>query len=144
MVGELLEEIMTVIGSHAFDFDLDATTLRLSDFVLRGIYGGHVATEDAFPVGFVTAYESHSLYANGAFGTIPELYVRPPYRSQGIGELLLGAMADTGRQRGWQQLEVTTPPIPLFDRTVAFYEKSGFAVTGGRKLRIDLRSNDGG
>jgi GNAT superfamily N-acetyltransferase len=141
MVGDLLEEIMTVIGSRAFDFDLDSTTLRLSEFLAQKIYDGHFATDGDHPVGFVTAYKSHSLYANGAYGTIPELYVRPQYRCQGIGERLLAAMADTGRERGWQRLEVTTPPIPQFDRTVAFYVKSGFAITGGRKMRIDLRPN---
>lgn len=131
---------MVVIGSRAFDFDLESTKRRLADFVQRGIYVGYIASSHHDPVGFVTAYESHSLYANGAYGTIPELFVRPEYRSKGIGEQLLRAIANAGRERGWQLLEVTTPPIPEFDRTVSFYEKSGFKITGGRKLRIELQS----
>jgi hypothetical protein len=33
---------------------------------------------------------------------------------------------------------VTTPPLPQFDRTLAFYAKQGFAITGGRKLKAVL------
>ncbi|MCG8080274.1 MAG: GNAT family N-acetyltransferase, partial [Candidatus Thiodiazotropha taylori] len=27
---------------------------------------------------------------------------------------------------------------PQFDKTLAFYEREGFAITGGRKLKMDL------
>ncbi len=37
--------------------------------------------------------------------------------------------------RGWKRLEVTTPPLPQFDNTLAFYRREGFAITGGRKLK---------
>lgn len=33
MVGELLHEIMIVCGIHAFHFNLEETTKRLSDFI---------------------------------------------------------------------------------------------------------------
>jgi GNAT superfamily N-acetyltransferase len=82
--------------------------------------------------------ESHALYAEGAFGTIPELYVRPEYRSQGLGRSLLSQAMAFGSSRGWKRLEVATPPLPEFDRTLAFYEREGFAVTGGRKLKLLL------
>ena len=35
-------------------------------------------------------------------------------------------------------LEVTTPPLPQFDKTLAFYEREAFAITGGRKLKVVL------
>ncbi len=37
------------------------------------------------PAGFIALYESHALYAEGAFGTIPEFYVRPAYRTSKLG-----------------------------------------------------------
>jgi len=40
--------------------------------------------------------------------------------------------------RGWKRREVTTPPLPEFDRTLAFYPREGFAVTGGRTLKTLL------
>jgi GNAT superfamily N-acetyltransferase len=83
-------------------------------------------------------YESYALYAEGIYGTIPELYVRPAYRSLGIGRRLVAGAKDYGAERGWTRIEVTTPPLPQFDRTLAFYERQGFAVSGGRKLRVLL------
>jgi hypothetical protein len=33
---------------------------------------------------------------------------------------------------------VTTPPLPVFDRTLRFYQSNGFEVAGGRKLKSAL------
>jgi GNAT superfamily N-acetyltransferase len=139
MVGELLAEIMNTIGVHAFNFDLDETTDRLKDFFNREKYFVFVARDDAnTPVGFVALYESYALYAEGAFGTIPELYVRPAYRSNNLGFRLISQAKTFGLSRGWKRLEVTTPPLPQFDKTLEFYEREGFTITGGRKLKVAL------
>ncbi|MEM1068268.1 MAG: GNAT family N-acetyltransferase [Planctomycetota bacterium] len=141
MVGELLDEIMRRIDSPAFDFDHVQTRTRLSEFLSEQIYHGFVAFDGSDAVGFVTAYQSHSLYGNGPFGTIPEFYVRPSHRSQGVGRQLLSELVKSAKQRGWTMLEVTTPPLPQFDRTLAFYEQLGFTITGGRKLKLPLTRN---
>ena len=138
MVGELLHEIMRVIDTPAFDFDHDETATRLTQFITTGIYDGFVALDGDEAVGFATVYQSHSLYGNGAYGTIPELYVRPEYRSRKIGNRLLSALVDNAKHKGWTMLEVTTPPLPGFDRTLEFYQRSGFTITGGRKLKREL------
>ncbi|MGZ8983464.1 MAG: GNAT family N-acetyltransferase [Methylotenera sp.] len=139
MVGELLSEIMNTIGVQAFNFDLDETAARLKEFLSHGKYFVFVARDDSENmVGFVALYESHALYAEGSFGTIPELYIRPEYRSQGAGYRLLEQAKSFGSSRGWTRLEVTTPPLPQFDQTLAFYEREGFAITGGRKLKVAL------
>lgn len=139
MVGELLNEIMGIIGIQAFSFSLDETMARLKDFIDREKYFVFVAQcENAGPVGFIALYESYALYAEGAFGTIPELFVRPGFRSQNVGLHLVEQAKTFGSSRGWRRLEVTTPPLPQFDRTMAFYEREGFAITGGRKLKVVL------
>ena len=139
MVGELLVEIMNAIGVQAFNFDLEETTDRLRDFLDREIYFVFVAhDENGRTVGFVAMYESHALYAEGAFGTIPELYVRPEFRSRNVGLALVSQAKSFGTARGRKRLEVTTPPLPQFDKTLAFYEREGFAITGGRKLKLAL------
>lgn len=139
MVGELLAEIIDAIGIQAFNFDLEATTARLADFIGHDKYFVFVAQDaDSRPAGFIALYESHALYAEGAFGTIPELYVRPPFRRQSLGTGLLNQAKAFATSRGWTRLEVTTPPLPQFDRTLAFYEREGFAITGGRKLKAAL------
>ena len=139
MVGELLSEIMNTIGVQAFNFSLDETTTRLKDFIDREKYYVFVAeSRKAGPVGFIALYESHALYAEGAFGTIPELFVRPEFRSQNVGLRLVEQARDFGNSRGWTRLEVTTPPLPQFDKALAFYEREGFSITGGRKLKAVL------
>jgi len=139
MVGELLQEIMQAIGEQAFNFDLPSTTERLHTFLRDGHYHAFVATDaSGTATGFLTLYQSYALYAEGSFGTIPELYVRPAYRSHGTGKQLLAAARAFGASKGWTRLEVTTPPLPAFERTLAFYEREGFAITGGRKLKTLL------
>ena len=139
MVGELLNEIMSTIGIPAFNFSLDETAARLRDFIEQEKYSVFVAySEHAGPVGFITLYESHALYAEGAFGTIPELFVRPGFRSQNVGLGLVAQARHFGNSRAWTRLEVTTPPLPQFDKTLAFYEREGFEITGGRKLKVVL------
>jgi GNAT superfamily N-acetyltransferase len=138
MVGELLAEIMAAIGEQAFNFDLAATIERLRDFIRREKYFAFVAVDGDSLAGFVTLYESCALYAEGEFGTIPEFYVRPAYRSKEVGLQLLSRVKEFGRSLGWKRLEVTTPPLPQFDRTLAFYEREGFAISGGRKLKVTL------
>jgi GNAT superfamily N-acetyltransferase len=90
------------------------------------------------PLGFLAVYESLALYAEGSFGTIPELFVRPAHRSSGVGTALLSEAKRVGQAKGWTRLEVTTPPLPQFDRTIAFYEREGFSISGGRKLKLEL------
>lgn len=139
MVGELLAEIMNAIGIPAFNFDFAETANRLQQFLDQEKYFVFIArTNEGASVGFISLYESYALYAEGAFGTIPELYVRPEYREQNIGLQLVDAAKSFGTIRNWTRLEVTTPPLPQFDRTLAFYEREGFAISGGRKLKAEL------
>ena len=139
MVGELLSEIMTATGSRAFNFDLTKTTNRLVDLLSREKYFVFVALDACRKsAGFIALCESHALYAEGTFGIIPELYVRPKFRSNDLGLHLVSQAKRFGTSRGWRRLEVTTPPLPEFDRTLAFYEREGFSIAGGRKLKVVL------
>ena len=140
LVGELLHEIGTAIGSGAFSFDSADTETRARTWLINGTYTVFVAYSDGGNevMGFVAVYESYGLYAEGVFGTIPELYVRPAFRSQGVGARLLAEAKQFATSRQWTTLEVTTPPLPQFDRTLAFYERHDFRVSGGRKMRMNL------
>ena len=126
LVGELLREIMDAIGEQAFRFDLDETAERLERFLKEGKYFVFVARNPEGMAGFIALTESHALYAEGAYGIIPELYVRPAHRSHGVGASLLRAARAFARDKGWARLEVTTPPLPQFQLTLDFYEKQGF------------------
>ena len=139
MVGELLQEIMTAIGSKVFSFNSGDTETRVRAWLGNGTYTVFVACDDRNVVmGFLALYESYALYAEGAFGTIPELYVRPPFRSQGVGARLLAEARQFAASKRWTRLEVTTPPLPQFERTLGFYERHNFSVSGGRKMKTDI------
>lgn len=137
LVGELLQEIMDRIGINVFHFDLEETKARLAEFIEQEKNFVFVAqdNENGELIGFVTVHEGFALYAEGVFGTMAELYVKPSSRSQGIGKMLIQAVKNFGDERGWKRLEVTTPPLPQFDATLAFYEREGFEISGGRKLK---------
>jgi len=139
MTGELLEEIMSAINTNDFDFNFFETVNLLNNLLCQEKYFVFTATTcDGKSLGFISLYECHALYAGGSFGTIAELYIRPDFRKNNLGLELVSAAKSFGISRNWKRLEVTTPPLPEFDRTLAFYEREGFSISGGRKLKIEL------
>lgn len=138
MVGELLHDIMAVVNDKAFGYHHGDTVDRAREWMKNGQYTVLLAQLNAKPVGFLALYQSYALYTEGVYGTIPEFYVRAPHRSQGIGSALLAEAKQIGQIRGWKRLEVTTPPLPQFDRTLHFYQRNGFTISGGRKLKLSL------
>lgn len=140
LVGELLGEIMDVIGAPAFNFDLAQSQQRAKTLLERGVSFPLLAYApgQTQPVAVLCLYEGHALYAEGDFGIIAELYVQPDFRNLGLGSRLIAEARAFGLQRGWRRLEVTTPPLPEFEQTLKFYEREGFTITGGRKLKTLL------
>lgn len=140
MAKSLLEEIMGATGGKHFNIDLPEMSRRCKRFLEDDIYVVFKAldTESEALTGFISLCESHSLYAEGSFGIIQELYVDKGYREHGIGAMLVNRAMEHGTGRGWKRLEVATPPLPHFDRTVKFYERQNFEVTGGKKMRVIL------
>lgn len=141
MVGELLHELMAAMKEKAFGFHHDETMDRARLWIKDGKYTVFLARdgERSESLGFLALYESYALYAEGTFGTIPEFYVRPVHRSKGVGTALLTEAKRVGRTKGWRRLEVTTPPLPQFEQTLAFYQRQGFSISGGRKMKAELR-----
>ena len=138
-LGMLLGEIMQTIGIKVFDCDVEKSEQLLHNFLETGRYIAFVARDrKARVIGVVTLVEGCSVYAGGVMGTIPEFYVDPQWRSSGIGKELAAAAFAYARSSGWKRLEVTTPPLPYFNRTIAFYERQGFSVTGGRKMKLEI------
>ena len=140
LLFELLEEIMETTGKKSFHFEEKETVLLIQDFLEKNQLVIFLA-EDTLQgkmVGFISLCECHALYTSGIFGLIPELFVQPPFRSSKIGKSLLNVAKQYGASKGWKSLEVTTPPLPSFDRTLQFYEDHGFSIAGGRKMKLLL------
>jgi len=140
MVKALTDEIIALIGHEHFDVEESTSAALAREWLESGTYAVYLALDDADgrPIGIATLCESRSVYAQGAFGIIQEFYVAPPWRSQEVGTRLVDACVRHGREAGWKRLELATPPLPEFARTVSFYKDNGFEPTGGRKMKRDL------
>ena len=131
----LTTEIIERTGVQHFDVDLPRAIKLCKSYIENGQYTVVAAFEKNNIVGFGALCESHSLYAEGAFGIIQEFYVLPKYRSKDIGRKLLDEIVVLASSKGWQRLELCTPPVPEFQRTVEFYQANGFDITGGYKMK---------
>lgn len=140
MVKELTDEIVATAGGKHFNINVVETSERCRTFIEEGRYTVFLAinNKSSEKIGFLSLTESSALYAEGHFGIVQELYVKKPFRSQGVGHKLIEAAAAEGRLRGWKRLELCTPPLPHFEGTVRFYEGRNFEVTGGRKMKLIL------
>lgn len=136
MAVALTEEISAALGARHFDLDVQATIELCRELLEEGRYLALLAELDGAFLGFAGMSEGRALYAGGALATIEEFYVQPAHRSQRVGEALLQAAARIAHDRGWRRLEVCTPPLPEFERSLAFYQRNGFEITGGRKLKL--------
>lgn len=135
-VKALTDEIMARTGGPHFDVDVAQLEVDCRDFMEKGCYAVFLAEGSAEPcAGFAAVCESRALYVGGRFGIIQEFYVAPRFRSAGVGRRLLGAVAAHGVRQCWKRLEMCTPPLPEFERTLAFYQANGFEITGGRKMK---------
>ncbi|HKI50699.1 MAG TPA: GNAT family N-acetyltransferase [Geothermobacteraceae bacterium] len=133
----LTDEIIKKTGTRHFNVDQEKTTALCRELMTQGKYRVLLAFEakSERPIGCATLCESHALYAEGTFGIIQEFYIVPEFRSQQVGATLLErAVIEAGRL-GWKRLELCTPPLPGFERTLSFYTDNGFEITGGRKMK---------
>ena len=136
----LTNEINQRVGINHFDGDESLAKKLCQKFVSEGVYTVISAFDNNQIVGFGALCESHSLYAEGAFGILQELYVMPSYRSQGVGKELMNKIVSFTKSKQWKRLELCTPPIPEFDRTVEFYKDNGFEIVGGYKMKHSINN----
>ena len=137
-VTALTEEICAAVNSRYFNLDLEETTALCRALMEQKRYVALLASVQNEPVGVATLTEGCALYVGGALATVQEVYVVPEKRSQGIGAALIAGIHEMGVTREWKAIELCTPPLPEFERSVEFYEGQGFRVVGGRKMRMNL------
>jgi GNAT superfamily N-acetyltransferase len=95
-----------------------------------------VARANGRTVGIITLNECASVYADGVFGEISELYVVPAFRSRKVGAMLLAGANSFAVARGWPFLEVGAPGLPSRQRAADFYRENGILPMGPRLERI--------
>ena len=134
----LTNEIIERTGIKHFDVNIPLAEKLCEQYIAQRKYAVVAALYNDLIVGFGALCESHSLYAEGTFGIIQEFYVFPEYRSREIGKELLQKIISYAKSCEWVRLELCTPPVPEFDRTVSFYKDNGFEITGGYKMKCLL------
>jgi ribosomal protein S18 acetylase RimI-like enzyme len=76
------------------------------------------------------------------------LFVRPAYRSTGLGRVLVNTLIDEARNLGYTHIRLDTLPGRM-DKAIALYQSIGFveiepyyaSVEGAKFMELDLASN---
>ncbi|MFL0797671.1 MAG: GNAT family N-acetyltransferase [Cellvibrionaceae bacterium] len=91
-----------------------------------------LAYMNATPAGFITINQCASLYAEGYFGEISELYIKPEWRNMKFGRQLVARAKSLAVEKNWKSLEVGTPPDENSEAARRFYTQNGFSYMGSR------------
>lgn len=138
MVISLTDEICKLTETVHFNLDLNKTYQDCVALLSNGHYTAIIAFDGAQAVAVVTIAESYALYAGGKVGIIQEFYVLPEKRALGLGTMLIEQVKAYGVSCNWSCIELCTPPLPEFEKTLNFYQKNGLNVVGGRKMRQNI------
>ena len=138
LVVELTNEISALTKVQHFDINLNSTIERCRALIREGHYAAIVGEYQNKPIAIATFTETYALYAGGKIGLIQEFYISPECRTAGIGSMLIEQVKKYGKQHDWSCIELCTPPLPEFERTLNFYQQNGLVPVGGRKMRQTL------
>ena len=138
LVVELTNEICKLTKASHFDIDLNGTIQQCIELIHKGHYCAIIGEYNNKPIAVVTMTETYALYVKGKIGVIQEFYISPNFRASGIGSLLIEQVKMHGKNNDWSCIELCTPPLPEFERTLNFYQSNGLKPVGGRKMRQSL------
>ncbi len=131
LAARMVHALLTELSPEA-NVQRAALEQAARDVLVMDTAFGLLASSEDTPVGLMMLNESATIYAGGRIGTITELYVVPDYRSKRVAPELMQAAIALGRDRGWGRLEVGAPKQPVWERTLAFYQREGFVEVGPR------------
>lgn len=138
LVVELTKEICERAHAPLLTINLNETMERCEHLINEGHYTAIIGEYDNQAIAVATITETYALYAGGTIGLIQEFYVSPEFRSSGVGSMLIEQVQQYGDVRKWACIELCTPPLPEFERTLQFYQNNGLTPVGGRKMRQAL------
>jgi len=138
MVVDLTREICALTGIQHFDINLQQTIEQCESLLKEGHYSAILGLIGDKIIAVVTMSETYALYASGKIAVVQEFYVDPEYRETGVGSLMVEQAKAHAKMQGSTCIELCTPPLPEFARSVSFYQKNGLSPVGGRKMRVTL------
>jgi len=132
LVVDLISELLTELDGT--NFTNTVSTKEIWKWITNEDYIVFMAypAENHQPVAIITLTEARSIYAQGAFGIIEELYVKPDFRSQHIGTQMLHHVISFSKTKKWTRLEVGAPDKQHWMDTFHFYKNNGFIEVGPR------------
>ena len=87
-------------------------------------------------IGYAIFFPSYSTFIGKAGLWLEDLYVQPDFRGNGVGQMLIQAVAKLAEQRGCQRLEWSV--LDWNKRAIRFYESLGADVMSEWKItRLD-------
>lgn len=122
-----------VIELAIFEKEPDAVSAKLSDYEAafdRKLIDFHVATINNNIVGMALYYDTFSTW-KGNMLYLEDFYVKPQYRSHGIGAKLFNAVVQQAKDRNcillkWQVLDWNTRAIDFYKAQNAEIEKNWY------------------
>lgn len=82
-----------------------------------------IAFLDGIPVGFCLFFHNFSTFLGKPGLYLEDLYVKPEYRNQGIGKIILSRLAQLALERGCGRFEWSV--LAWNEPSIAFYRKIG-------------------
>lgn len=138
MIVMLTNEVCELTKTQHFDISLSNTIEACRELIINKHYKVILAFDGQVCIGCVTLSETFALYAGGKIGIIQEFYIFPEYRSANVGSLLVEQVKTLAQKLNWSCIELCTPPLPEFERTLSFYQKNRLKPVGGRKMRFNI------
>jgi len=121
----LLDLIRELAQFELLEHEMQATeeTLRNSFFGPQPVAGAFLARSGDHLAGYAIYFFSFSSFVGRPGIWLDDLYVRPQFRSQRLGQALLRAVARIGAERNCGRFEWTA--LNWNDKAIEFYKKIG-------------------
>ena len=125
----LLNDLIVELGGDPLSVERAVATV---DSFISGELSGEiiVAADGDDLVGVCTLTYQPSIRTLGIYGIIQEMYVKPEFRSNALGEGMIEKALSTAEQAGCLIVELSTPPDGK--RAESFYRRLGFGQVGVR------------
>jgi len=128
--GPAIQDLLAQLGYP--DFSLAQAAERIQLHQIAG-YAMLVAVADDRVIAFAALHWFHLAHWHGLMGRITAFCVDADFRSQGVGQQLLGACESFLFEKGCLKLEVTSNERR--DRAHQFYRKAGYTEDSRRFVK---------
>jgi PhnO protein len=105
-------------------FDKETMNTLYSENISNPNYLYLVACDDNITVGYASCHIQNLLHHAGKVAEVQEMFVKPIYRSKGVGKLLMNELKKIAKEKGALQLEVTTRVVRK--KAIQFYVREHF------------------